>query len=132
MWHVVDSLEDEFEHVSPYNSGMNNPILMIDPTGIAADTTGNVLPIKPTQASSILSAMPAGVAAVNLLKKVIVTGTRYVSNALSYLGSATATGTLGTAVTSAAGLVLLPLDAGNGSERYRPFAIPPYLLLKRR
>lgn len=37
-WHVVDPLADEFEHVSPYNYGMNNPILMIDPTGMAADT----------------------------------------------------------------------------------------------
>jgi|GEM_PF-2017799 len=76
---------------------MNNPILMIDPTGMAADTTGrNAQLITPIQASSMLPAVPVGVAAVNLLKEVIVTGTRYVGNALSYLGSATATGTLGT------------------------------------
>ncbi|MEJ5092829.1 hypothetical protein GEO21_22545 [Sphingobacterium faecium] len=43
-WNVADPLADEFDHVSPYNYGMNNPILMIDPTGMAADTiTNNVL-----------------------------------------------------------------------------------------
>lgn len=34
----MDPLADEFEHVSPYNYGMNNPILMIDPDGMAVDT----------------------------------------------------------------------------------------------
>src|SRR5690606_1038962 len=38
-WNVVDPMADLFEDVSPYNYGMNNPTLMIDPTGMAADTT---------------------------------------------------------------------------------------------
>ncbi|MDR2274883.1 MAG: RHS repeat-associated core domain-containing protein [Sphingobacterium sp.] len=42
-WNVVDPLADEFEDVSPYNYGMNNPVLMIDPTGMAADTTGGIM-----------------------------------------------------------------------------------------
>jgi RHS repeat-associated protein len=37
-WNVLDPLADDFDNVSPYNYGMNNPILMIDPTGMAADT----------------------------------------------------------------------------------------------
>ncbi|UZJ63175.1 RHS repeat-associated core domain-containing protein [Sphingobacterium sp. KU25419] len=38
-WNVVDSMAEAFDHVSPYNYGMNNPILMVDPTGMIADTT---------------------------------------------------------------------------------------------
>jgi RHS repeat-associated protein len=37
-WTSVDPLAEDFHHVTPYNYGMNNPILMIDPDGMAADT----------------------------------------------------------------------------------------------
>ncbi|MCW8309707.1 hypothetical protein K7A41_00535 [Sphingobacterium sp. InxBP1] len=37
-WNVVDPMSEIFEDVSPYNYGMNNPILMIDLTGMAADS----------------------------------------------------------------------------------------------
>ncbi|GGH10501.1 hypothetical protein FAZ19_01190 [Sphingobacterium alkalisoli] len=40
-WNVPDPLAEVFYNVSPYNYGMNNPILMVDPTGMAADTTIN-------------------------------------------------------------------------------------------
>ncbi|EFK58210.1 cell well associated RhsD protein [Sphingobacterium spiritivorum] len=42
-WNVVDPLADIFEKVSPFNYGLNNPILMVDPTGMAADTTRSVM-----------------------------------------------------------------------------------------
>ena len=35
----MDPLADEFENLSPFNYGMINPILMIDPDGMAADST---------------------------------------------------------------------------------------------
>ncbi|MGJ1419292.1 DUF6443 domain-containing protein [Sphingobacterium spiritivorum] len=40
---TVDPLADIFEEVSPFNYGLNNPILMVDPTGMAADTTRSVM-----------------------------------------------------------------------------------------
>ncbi|MGJ1447725.1 RHS repeat-associated core domain-containing protein, partial [Sphingobacterium spiritivorum] len=42
-WNTVDPLADIFEEVSPFNYGLNNPILMVDPTGMAADTTRSVM-----------------------------------------------------------------------------------------
>jgi RHS repeat-associated protein len=44
-WEVIDPLAEAFDHVSQYNYGLNNPVLMVDQDGMAADTTlkGSVL-----------------------------------------------------------------------------------------
>ncbi|TCD05837.1 RHS repeat-associated core domain-containing protein [Pedobacter frigidisoli] len=42
-WNVVDPLAEGTDDISTYSYGMNNPVLMIDPDGMKADTTMAIL-----------------------------------------------------------------------------------------
>lgn len=44
---MIDPLAEEDEDLSPYNYGENNPILMTDPDGMAADSTNKPKPPPP-------------------------------------------------------------------------------------
>src|SRR3546814_15914991 len=49
-WGGVDPLSESFQPYSPYNYGLNNPVVMTDPTGMApmsthTDSAGNVIAV---------------------------------------------------------------------------------------
>lgn len=73
---MVDPLAGEFEHLSPYNYGMNNPILMIDPTGMASDTTyqGGTLQMVVVMGRSFLNELGMLLGRVSIVTVVAKTG----------------------------------------------------------
>jgi len=69
----LDPLAEDFEHLSLYNYAMNNPMLMIDPNGMAADSSNKPKPI----------ATPPPIQ----LKEVVIKGIKEVKNSLVAIGA---------------------------------------------
>ncbi|PWG78081.1 RHS repeat domain-containing protein, partial [Pararcticibacter amylolyticus] len=63
-FNTIDPLANEFESISPYNYALNNPILMVDPDGMAADTLAK-LPVYVPKPS--VSNVAVGTGLVNIL-----------------------------------------------------------------
>ena len=82
-WNAIDPLADEFDNVSPYNYGMNNPMLYMDPLGL--DTLG-INSSEPIQKGDAVR-LEDGSIVPNLMAEAKVTGYRPVSAGSNLGGS---------------------------------------------
>ncbi|WP_158280640.1 DUF6443 domain-containing protein, partial [Pararcticibacter amylolyticus] len=115
---TIDPLTDEYESISGYNYVLNNPILMVDPDGMMADSIGKIpvlfpTPKPPSVAPILVIPKPGLVDASVILEQVTIIG-RKITAVLAAVGSAA-----GAAVLTA-GLVFVPSNV-HQERRYSDF-----------